>query len=228
MGDGKTLIWGDGKTQRELRGKSGITRDRYGVVKFPKSMCGKCNNERSKPFDAAYETYSKYLQSHIVRIMPGVDLASLYGPDWSDQIMNLARYHAKHFGCRMVRASVPVPQSLRDFLNGAEDMPDAHMSIISTDSIRKQYGKGLSLSPDLVWIDKDSTRFVAYVMAAYVGAIGVRYEWLEKEIPKSNRSQFFSYPVPVINFFKDEVDMATGNVRKPGWFARLVQWSNSP
>lgn len=37
MGDDH-LIWGDGEgNSKEIRGKSGITRDRHGVVKFPKS-----------------------------------------------------------------------------------------------------------------------------------------------------------------------------------------------
>lgn len=228
MGDGKTLMWGDGETQRELRGKSGITRDRYGVVKFPKSMCGNCNNERSKPLDTAYDAYSEYVREHWLRVMPGIDLESIYGSDWPEQALNLARYHAKHFGCRMTRNGIPVPQSLRDFLNGADDMPDAQIAVISTDSIHREYGSGFSISPDLVWTDRDSTRFVSYVMAAYVGSIGVRYEWREGGIPDEERSQFYRYPYPVINYFRNEVDMAIKRARKPGWFARLLQWANEP
>ncbi len=46
MGEDDLLLWGSGTDLREVRGKRGITRDRYGVVKFPKSLCGPCNNHR--------------------------------------------------------------------------------------------------------------------------------------------------------------------------------------
>lgn len=228
MGDSQLLIWGDGEDQRELRGKSGITRDRYGAVKFPKSMCGSCNNDRSKQLDGSYDAFSEYVGSYLLRVMPGIDLESVFGADWPQQAKNLARYHAKHFGCRMVRSGMPVPQSLRDFLDGADDMPDAQMAIVSTDSIHRAYGSGLSISPDFVWADRESTRFVSYVMAAYIGSIGVRYEWREGGIPDEERSQFYHYPYPVINYFRTDFDMAARQPRKPGWLARLLQWANKP
>lgn len=63
-------------------------------------------------------------------------------------------------------------------------------------------------------------------MAAYVGSIGVRYEWQEEGIP--HRSQFFHFPHPVINCFEDEQAVIDGRARRPGWFASLVQWANRP
>ncbi|MDX2393782.1 hypothetical protein NJL88_27720 [Streptomyces sp. DK15] len=228
MGDGPALIWGDGTSVRELRGKAGITRDRYRVVKFPKSMCAACNNSRSQPFDIAYDTYEEFVSGHLLRLMPGIGLGPLYGPSWQADSLNLARYHAKHFGCRMVRAGLPVPQSLRDFLNGDSDMPDAHMAIVTTDEVNRVYGNGLYMGPDFVYVDVDSTRFTAFVMAAYIGSIGVRYEWREEGIPEEERSQFFHYAQPVINTFRTELDMAMGRPRKPGWFARLTQWASTP
>ncbi|MFC8876000.1 hypothetical protein [Streptomyces ardesiacus] len=228
MGDTQVLIWGNGESERELRGKSGITRDRYGVVKFPKSMCGECNNKQSKPFDDAYDIYEAFVTSHWLRVMPGISLGEIYGAEWQDQALQLARYHAKHFGCRMVRSGVPVPESLRDFLDGADDMSDAHMVVISTDTIRRAYGRGFSVSPDLVQVDEKSTRFVSYVMAAYIGSIGVRYEWHEGGIPDEYRSQFFHCEYPIINFFRNDMDMATRKPRKAGWLARLMQWANEP
>jgi hypothetical protein len=228
MDPGNELIWSDGKSVREIRGRSGINRDRYGVVKFPKSMCEPCNNVRSKPFDAAYDAYSSYTRGTWVRIAPGLDLRSVYGDGWPQGAINLARYHAKHFGCRMVKDRFPVPDSLRSFLNGASDMPDGLMSIVSTDEVHRQYGKGLSISPGFVDIDSKRTRFERCVMVAYVGSIGIRYEWRRGGVPDDERSQFFHYPFPVTNFFRTEVDVAYGHPRKPGRFARFMQWLNKP
>ncbi|MET7639843.1 hypothetical protein [Streptomyces sp. NPDC005438] len=227
MGEEQLLLWGDGNSLKEVRGKSGVTRDRHGVVKFPKSMCAACNNTASQPFDDAYDVYAKYVEEHHLRHAPGIDMQTIYGEQWQDKAHDLARYHAKHFGCRMVRTGLPVPQSLRDFMDGADDMPDAHMCLISTDSVHKMR-TSLSISPDFVWANKAVTRFDSYVMAAYIGAVGVRYRWHFEGIPPEFRSQFFHHPTPVLNFFKNEFDMAAEKTRKPGWLPRLRQWAVKP
>lgn len=228
MGDGSLLWFGDSGMQ-EIRGRSGIKRDRYGVVKFPKSLCATCNNSRSQPFDRAYVTFSDYLDSTWVRILPGVAFENVYGPSWQEDTLNLARYYAKHFGCRMVRSGVPVPTSLRAFLDGATDMPDAHMALVTADSVHRNARKGLTLSGDLVWADPAVTEFRGCVMAAYVGSVGVRYQWCaEGEKPEGWDSPFFRHPTPVINCFNDEEAVMYGVPRRPGWFARFMQWLSRP
>jgi hypothetical protein len=196
------------------------------VIKFPKSMCEPCNNKRSKPFDNAYDVYSDYVSHTWLRVMPGVDFRQIFGPDWEALTLNLARYYGKHFGCRMVRAGLLVPNSLREFLDGATDMPDAHIGLITTDTVHRLYKGGLSISPDFVEADKNISRIVRYVLVAYVGSIGVRYEWSEEGF--AERSQFFHYPHPVINRFEDEIAVFEGHTRHPGWFASLLQWANRP
>jgi hypothetical protein len=116
--------------------------------------------------------------------MPGVDFGQIFGTDWKAPTLNLARYYGKHFGCRMVRAGLPVPDSLRSFLDGATDIPDAHMALITTDTVHKLYKGGLFLSPDFVEADKNISGFVRYVLVAYVGSIGVRYEWSQDGVPE--------------------------------------------
>lgn len=119
MADGRPLLWGDrAGNLREIRGSSGVTRDRYGVVKFPKSLCEPCNNKRSKPFDNSYDVYSGYASRTWLRILPGVDFRQIFSDEWEEPTLNLARYYGKHFGCRMVRSGLPVPDSLRQFLTG--------------------------------------------------------------------------------------------------------------
>ncbi|MFE1545860.1 hypothetical protein ACFW61_36130 [Streptomyces microflavus] len=230
MGDGsdQVLMWGDGETLRELRGKSGITRDRYNVVKFPKSMCAPCNNGRSQPFDFAYDVYAEHLHSYaLLRKMPVMDFTQIYGTNWQDGVVELARYHAKHFGCRMVRNGLPVPDSLRDFLNGAAEMPDAQMHVISTDTVHEKYKKGLSISPDFAAPNESGSAFSYYVMAAYIGSLGIRYEWRADGEFSEESSSFFHYPQPVITHFRTEEDMAMRRPRKSGWFARLALWAAS-
>jgi hypothetical protein len=229
MGD-DYLIWGDDTGRiHEIRGKSGIQRDRYKVVKFPKSMCDTCNNTRSQPFDRAYDVFSNYLfTNRHLRLLPGVDFRAVYGATWERDALNLARYYGKHFGCQMVKTGVAVPQSLRDFLDGGTDMADAHMALVTTDTVhRATRSKGLTISPGAVFADPGLTRIRGCVFACYVGSVGVRYQWNEAAFSDVDRSQFFHYPNPVINCFTDEQAVAYGSTRRPGRLARFLQWLNS-
>lgn len=214
MNGGDTLLWGDdaGKT-REIRGKSGVTRDRYGVVKFPKSMCEPCNNRKSKPFDTAYEVYSRAVRGQL-SLRTGVDFQQIFGPYWEEPTLDVARFYCKHFGCRMVADGVPVPHSLREFLDGATNMPDAHMVLVATDAVISRHGAGDSFSPNVVAADKTLSRFVRYVFVKYVGALGVRYEWRALDDPNWQRSQFFHHPHPAINHFADELAVHEGRTRE--------------
>lgn len=233
MGDRKELVWGSGDgRRRDLRGHGALKRDRHGVIKFMKSLCAVCNNARSRPFDIAYEPFADYLRRHPPRLFPGVALHRVYGDEWAASSLNLARYYAKHFGCRCVRAGVPVPESLRAFLDGAEDIPDGHMAIITTDTVRKSYASGLSISPDFVWLDEGRTRITGAVFATYVGALGVRFEWHEEWTesgkPPNWGSQFFHYPNPVINRFRNEMAVFEADTRSLGLLSTLLQKINQP
>lgn len=233
MGDDGELVWGSGDgRRRDLRGQGALKRDRHGVIKFPKSMCDRCNNARSRPFDTAYALFSDLLQHHPARLRPGVDLRSLYGDEWESSALDLARYYGKHFGCRFVRAGIPVPESLRTFLDGGDDLPDAHMAIITTDSVRQQHSGGVSISPDHVSMDRNLTRFTGSVMAAYVGSLGVRFEWHEEWThegkPDGWSSQFFQHAHPVINRFRNDEAVFWAETRPLGVIPAALQWFNRP
>lgn len=214
MAGGDVLVWGDdaGST-REIRGKSGASRDRYGVVKFPKSMCEPCNNKRSKPFDNAYEVFARAIRSQSV-LREGVDLRNIFGSYWEEAALDLARYYSKHFGCRMVADRVPVPNSLNEFLDGATDMSDAHMALVATENVSARFGKGDSINPNVVEADKTLSKFVRYVFVKYIGGLGVRYEWRENGLGDQERSQFFHHPYPVINHFTDDLAVYEGRPRE--------------
>lgn len=214
MGNEEMLLWGDGDgNSRPIRGKSGVNRDRYQVIKFPKSMCERCNNVRSKPLDGAYELFAQSVANKWFSFADRLDLYRVFGADWKEQNLRLARYYAKHFGCRMVSTGIPVPPSLRAFLDGATDMPDAHLGLVTTDEVRGRLRVALSISEDYVESDKHRKRLVKCVLAAYLGPIGMRYEWQADGI--EDRSQFFHHPRPVINDFTDHIAVTEGRPRAP-------------
>ncbi len=208
------LIWLDTEGRiRHLKGRGAIQRDRHGVVKFEKSLCGPCNNAASQPFDRTYERLSNYLADHPQAYKSdGLDLSVVFGPTWQTGALNLARYYAKHFGCRMVRDGLGVPDSVRAFLNGANDLPDCHMALVTTDELQSHpFSSGLSMSPGMAFVDEARTELRGYVASAYLGPLGVRFQWSKSGIPDEDRSQFFHFPVPVINRFADEMSVVQGN-----------------
>lgn len=228
MGD-DTLVWFGDQGFRDIRGTSGIKRDRHGVIKFPKSLCAPCNNQHSQPFDRAYSIFSDHLASTQARKLRGISFESLYGEQWRDELLNLARYYAKHFGCRMVHSGIEPPDSLCTFMDGDENIPDVHMALATTDSVERIAGKGLTLSADFVWTNPAYTEIRGCVMATYVGSIGVRFQWwAEEHKPDDNLSQFFHFPNPVLNRFEDEQALMEGRVKRPGWSTRFLQWLAEP
>jgi hypothetical protein len=44
----------------------------------------------------------------------------IYGRDWPTSVVDLARYVAKHFGCRMSSDGYTVPASVVGFLDGSQ------------------------------------------------------------------------------------------------------------
>lgn len=213
MMDGDALVWFDDVGgMRHLNGRGAIKRDRHGVVKFRKSLCAPCNNARSQPFDLAYEKFSNYIDAHPeMRQQEGIDFTALFGTPWRGELLNLARYYVKHFGCQMVQQGIVVPDSLRAFLDGSEDMPDVHMGLVTTRLLQTPpFTEGLHISPGIIWTDPDFTEVRGCVFAVYIGAIGVRFGWEDGGIPDERRSQFFHYPCPLLNFFTDDEAVVRG------------------
>ena len=80
------------------------------AFKFSKSICQKCNNQRTQPYDRAWETLSKYFfdnRDQIVakqrweprRVFPGAARKSL---------LNVHLYFVKFFGCVAHENSAPI------------------------------------------------------------------------------------------------------------------------
>ena len=80
------------------------------VVKFEKTLCARCNNQRSQPFDLAYDTFIKHVQEHEHKVVRNgrVDLREVYGEAWEDGSKDLRRYFAKHVGCRLAHDGIEI------------------------------------------------------------------------------------------------------------------------
>ncbi|PQM75226.1 hypothetical protein [Corynebacterium sp. J010B-136] len=96
------------------------------VVKFGKTMCQKCNNERTKEFDKAYDRFVEFLTENYdyFRDKRQFSWGDIYSGYSFDQ-RHLQRYYLKNAGCRMIDAGAEgVPQELRSYLFDFDAIPD--------------------------------------------------------------------------------------------------------
>ncbi len=112
------LIWvsPDGK-KLALRGPKSK------MAKFEPNLCDKCNNNRSQPFDLAYEKFANYIRAdkkNIYRTRE-IDFEKAFGKDWHPETLNFYKYLVKHVMCRVSDLLPVVPDVIR-FLNGQSDL----------------------------------------------------------------------------------------------------------
>jgi hypothetical protein len=103
---------------------SGGTKEIQGpnssLLKFEKSLCQNCNSARSQPFDHAYDQWIHYLVANYDQIIESriIDFRNVVETGYEDFKLNLAKYYAKHIGCKVADGAGVVPASLIAFLNG--------------------------------------------------------------------------------------------------------------
>lgn len=201
MAQGDDLLWGgDSSELRTVRSHRKSKEVLFGLV-----LCKRCNDTRSQPFDRAYEIYAAYVSQNLNRLWRagGIRFDRVYGEDWSNQTKNLARYFAKHFGCLIADSGFPPPDTLRNFLSGADDCPDVSMCLVKEEGLWLLHRElrrdsdtdgGLWISPGQGWMTEN--RLSGYKVKTSIGYVGVLFEWQENW---GTQDSFFKHPHPVLN-----------------------------
>ena len=192
-------------------------------LRFGPVLCQLCNNQRSQPFDVAYQTFSNALVARMDEwwLADGINMQSIFGSDWIAESRNLARYYVKNFGCAMADDGVKPPQSMRDFSNGQSVLPDVALCLVKSEQHHAGHLLLRELGPnDSLWrsdgtahISPTKGRFVGYSASTLIGYVGVSFEWKRGE---RDLDSFFPHPFPILNVI----------AASPGWhegFADLGQ-----
>lgn len=119
----RTLTRFSGEDRHDFQGP------KSSLVKFAASLCRRCNNARSQPFDNAWDTFVMYLAENESRVVGSktIDWTEVFGADWKRRGEDIERYVLKHIICRLIDQA---PEPIRiageyiDFLNGGA-RPDA-------------------------------------------------------------------------------------------------------
>lgn len=185
MWDGEGLVWGDGESLRDVRSPR-----KSKVVRFRANLCARCNNERSQPFDYAYDAFSNFVWANQDRLWRRryFDMADVYGDDWSTGTLNLARYLAKHIACRMVHDGFTAPPTIGTFLNGGQSPLNVQMVLFKDRDLYGLYrrgvrdgcdARGLWIAPAQGAVSRARERLTMYSSSLTIGAVGVMYRWDE-------------------------------------------------
>jgi hypothetical protein len=80
-------------------------------VKYDGVICKKCNNERTKSCDEAYDAFIQYMEEHkdVILNRRQICFSEIYGNNWESSQLELFRYFTKSFGCRIADAARDVP-----------------------------------------------------------------------------------------------------------------------
>ena len=107
------MLWVNEDGAESVRGPKATS------LMFSPSLCRSCNGTRSQPFDRAYAVFSDYvIDNQDTLVEAGVlDFTDVFGEATSEELPKLARYYAKHIGCRIADNAGRVPDDLLLFLN---------------------------------------------------------------------------------------------------------------
>lgn len=206
--DPAAIVWmDDNGTRRDVKGCNAINRDRHRVLKFEPSLCEKCNNEHSQVFDLSYDKFAEYIATTPeIHDRGYVSFPDIFGGEWRSEMLNVARYSIKHFGCRMVSNGVPVPESMVNFLNGGAEMNDVRLNVVCNEQIRRGIlPYELWISPHIGIQDEHTKEVVASTCAYYILGVGVRFEWGGNPLANGKGwGQFFDFPRAHINYYLDD------------------------
>ena len=132
------LVWGG----NEVRPVKSVRKS--ADVRFTASLCAKCNNEVSQPFDCAYQIFSDFVWGRSeLWDSARIDWFEVYGQDWEYRTLDLARYIVKHLGCRLVHDGFSVPPSVVAFLDGVPTIADVALVLIKSEQHHQLYLTGV-------------------------------------------------------------------------------------
>jgi hypothetical protein len=101
-------------------------------LKYCISLCKKCNNDTTQPFDIAYEIFSHYLRSNINKINKNriINTNIIFGMERAKKKQqDLFRYFIKAFGCHLSENDLRVPDELRQAILGKSSANDFRVSV---------------------------------------------------------------------------------------------------
>lgn len=84
------------------------------AIKYAQFLCHTCNTTTSQPYDTAYDRLIEWILQNELTVLHRrfINFAEVFGADFSLRQLNLYKYFAKSFGCRLIEAKQVVPDDV--------------------------------------------------------------------------------------------------------------------
>jgi len=175
-------------------------------LKFGRSLCRRCNNARSSPFDESYAELMLYVSDNESLILNKERFlqSTIFGRHWKEKRDDVLRFLIKHVGCRLAEERLAVPRSFDRFLDGADRRPsgvaiclNVRLDIVEWERhLREMHGE----VPGSLWLGEidvrydSSTQSLTYA-SSHMGVGPVRFSY----------EVFFDHRRPVTNLARNKV-----------------------
>jgi hypothetical protein len=94
------------------------------LLKYKKVICQKCNNERSQPFDRAYDTFITYIDANIKDLIQTqeIDFSDIFPENTMQNKFYVLKYYLKHFCCLLAQNNLTIQNDIIDFIDSKTDI----------------------------------------------------------------------------------------------------------
>ena len=110
-------------------------------------ICAKCNNERTQPYDRAWEVFSAYVRNNwdVISKSGKIDLSKINQGATRQLSLNVHLYFVKLFGCRIVENDVPIDiKKFSDCILNARAHDEVCMVVLETPPLTRSKVAGLT------------------------------------------------------------------------------------
>lgn len=92
-------------------------------IQYLKSLCNKCNNQYTQPFDFSFLKFFEYIKNNHSLLFKTkmLDFEKVYGESYREEIINLFKYFIKIFGCDLNDNRLIIPSDLIEVIKNISD-----------------------------------------------------------------------------------------------------------
>lgn len=89
-------------------------------IQYLKSLCNKCNNQYTQPFDFSFLKFFEYIKNNhrLLFKTKMIDFETIYGESYREEMINLFKYFIKILGCDLNDNNLIIPKDLIEVIKG--------------------------------------------------------------------------------------------------------------
>lgn len=148
-------------------------------IKYTSSLCSKCNNEFTQPFDRAYDIFLDFIVKNykLINQIRIINFFDIYGNNFPIMQTNLFKYFVKILGCDLKEHGFSVPEDLVDLLDKEHfatrlkisfSINEEYLHIENPTKVRYGIGKLITSQNNLNTKNEENTWYFFEMLLSYI------------------------------------------------------------